>query len=359
MSAVPGVEDSHRPVPAPIPIAIVGGFLGAGKTSLLKHLLAADHGLRIAVLVNDFGEVNVDAALIVAVEGESTVSLANGCICCTIRDDLLAEVSRIASRDVPPDYIVIETSGVSDPFAVAGTFRLDRRQTSVRVDAIVAVLDADLESIPPDFRALARAQVESADIVVLNKTDLVTPAQCAAMRAFVEHAVPRARLVETTHGRVPVEMILGTDAFDADARADDTCEDTGHASHDHASHPHGATFDTWTWRSDRAFSFSALQRAIEHLPRDVYRAKGRVKLEIDPRERGVLQVTGRRGWLKLDGPWAPSEAPCTELVFIGRPGAVTTATLDAHFAAALAQADASGLDGYVVEDLRAFEVLFA
>ncbi len=351
----------------PIPLAIIGGFLGSGKTSLLTHLLSADHGIRVAVLINDFGEINIDAKLVVEVEGQSTISLANGCICCTIRDDLLTEVSRLIAMQTPPEYIVIEASGVSDPAAVAQTFLLDQQHEQVQVDAIIAVLDADLSSIPDDYQALARSQVEVADIVVLNKIDLVSAEQIAVMRQYVTQAVPRARLLETTHGRVPVEMVFGVNAFDATMRELDHvdaidaerggCRHTG-CHHVPLAHSHGDMFATWTYRTDRPFSFSALQRAVEHLPEDIYRAKGRVSLEIDPAERGILQVTGRRGWLKLDGAWHANEEPVTELVFIGRPGSVTHDRICDHFNKALDEAGRQVEDGYLIEDLRAFSVVF-
>jgi G3E family GTPase len=351
----------------PTPIAIIGGFLGSGKTSLLTHILSADHGLRVAVLINDFGEINIDAQLVIAVEGQSTISLVNGCICCTIRDDLLTEVSRLIAMQPPPEYIVIETSGVSDPAAVAQTFLLDLQRKQVEVDAIISVLDADLSSIPDDYQALARSQVEVADIVVLNKTDLVSAEQLAAMRQYVKRAVPRARLLETTHGRVPVEMVLGINAFDA-TRRDLDHADAVHVEHDgccqsgcrHAplAHNHGEMFATWTYRTDRPFSFGALQRAIEHLPEDIYRAKGKVKLDIDAGERGILQVTGRRGWLTLDGAWHVNEEPVTELVCIGRPGAVTRDRICDHFNKALDDAGRFAEEGYLIEDLRAFSVAF-
>ena len=110
----------------PIPVTIISGFLGAGKTSLLNHILNADHGLRVAVLVNDFGEINIDAALVSGVSGESTINLSNGCICCSIRDDLLEAAVQLIQRPNPPEYIVVETSGVSDPMAVSLTFMRTR-----------------------------------------------------------------------------------------------------------------------------------------------------------------------------------------------------------------------------------------
>jgi hypothetical protein len=129
--------------PPPLPLTIIGGFLGSGKTSLVNHILANAADRRIAVLVNDFGEINIDAKLIVSVKGE-TVSLANGCICCTIRDDLLTEVIRLLELDSPPDHIVVETSGVSRPIAVAETFLGPAAQNLVDVRNLITMLDADL-----------------------------------------------------------------------------------------------------------------------------------------------------------------------------------------------------------------------
>ncbi|NJO00189.1 MAG: GTP-binding protein [Anaerolineales bacterium] len=126
-----------------IPLTIIGGFLGAGKTTLLNHILHSDHGLRVAVLVNDFGAINIDTQLIVGVEGE-TISLSNGCICCSIRDDLMEATLQLLERPDPPEYIIVETSGVSNPGAVKLTFMFSSELISrVRVDSIVTVIDAE------------------------------------------------------------------------------------------------------------------------------------------------------------------------------------------------------------------------
>lgn len=335
-------------MPAPVPIVIIGGFLGSGKTSLLTHVLMTDHGRRIAVLINDFGEINIDAQLVVAIEGQHTVSLANGCICCTIRDDLLTEVARLLAMPDPPEQIIIETSGVSDPETVAQTFLLDSQQQRVRVEAIISVFDADQSAIPADYQALARSQIEVADIVVLNKIDLVSADQVAECRRSIQSIAPKARVLETTHGRVPVGILF-----------DGATPETEHEPHGRPPHHHGGDFATWTYRTDRPFSFDAMHRAIERLPIDIYRAKGRVKLEIDPGERAILQVTGRRGWLRLDGPWSPGEIPATELVLIGRPGSLTRERIAEHFQQALESASKRQDGGYVVEDLLAFTVVFA
>src|SRR5690606_22942455 len=156
--------DSMEPTMTPVPLTIINGFLGSGKTTLLNRILHADHGLRIAVLVNDFGAINIDAQLVVGVEGE-TINLANGCICCTIRDDLLVAVANILEREEPPEYIIVETSGVSDPLEVALTFR---NLPQVQIDSILTVLDADqILTIDREYAVLAMNQVGMADIIIL------------------------------------------------------------------------------------------------------------------------------------------------------------------------------------------------
>lgn len=169
-------------------MTIITGFLGSGKTTLLNRILHADHGLRVAVLVNDFGAINIDTQLVVGVE-EDTISLANGCICCTIRGDLLKATFDLLQRPEPPEYILVETSGVSDPLEVALTFRAIQR---VQIDSILTVMDAEqILSLDQRYAALAIYQVGMADIVILNKVDLVDGAQLQAVRDYIRRIVPR------------------------------------------------------------------------------------------------------------------------------------------------------------------------
>ncbi len=185
-----------------IPITIITGFLGAGKTTLLNRLLRAEHGLRLAVLVNDFGSVNIDAQLIIGIEGE-TISLKNGCICCTIRDDLREAVLRLLAREDAPDAIVIETSGVSDPYAVAATFTLsaDLRERT-QVDCIVALVDAEqVTDLSGELFGLAVDLVSAADLVVLNKLDLVSERQRENARGWVMGFAPKVSFVPARMNR--------------------------------------------------------------------------------------------------------------------------------------------------------------
>ena len=336
------------------PVTIIGGFLGAGKTSLLNHVLNKAFDSRIAVLVNDFGTINVDAKLIVSVEGD-TVSLANGCVCCTIRDDLLIEVEKLLATENPPEHIVIETSGVSKPLSVAETFINPAVQSFVDV-RVIAVLDADLaHDEQAEYCDLAIDHIRYADLVVINKTDLVTPQQRAAVRRRVEAVAARSRIWETTHGEVPLGLILDDQPGQAMAEVrEQHVENPGHQDHQHDHQ-----FKTWTYRSEEEWSFNALQRAVEHLPPEIYRAKGIVRLELETRDYGILQVTGRRGTLRLCEPESVGAEPeTTELVFIGKPGACTNNGIRELFDQALEDARTQGAEGYRIKDLRSFNVVF-
>jgi G3E family GTPase len=336
----------------PVPLTIVGGFLGAGKTCLLNHILSNAPAKSIAVLVNDFGEVNVDARLIVSITGE-TVSLANGCVCCTIRDDLLTEVIKLFGRPHIPEHIVIETSGVSNPFVVAETFLNPTAQRFVELRNIISVLDADLAmDDQAEYRALAMDQIAAADLVVVNKTDLVTLEQRSVLRRRVESMAPRARLWETSFGVVPLDLVFDEALATAlSGRRPVPALDRGDR--------HQGQFGAWVYRSERRWSFNEIQRAVDKLPNDIYRAKGTLRLDLDANAYGVFHMTGRRSWLTLCEA-EPPETMTTELVFVGRPGMVTSDSIRVHFEEAVHEAKAGARDGsgYLVTDLRAFTVFF-
>ena len=322
----------------------------------MNHILNNTQNKRVAVLVNDFGEINIDAKLIVSVEGE-TVSLANGCVCCSIRDDLLTEVLKLFAGDVVPEHIVIETSGVSKPISVAETFLNPATQSLVDVQNMITVLDADLViDDQADYTDLAYSQIAVADLVVINKTDLVSPKRLEAVRKKVADIVPRACILETTFGEVSLDLIFD----DQMSRAMESLREKNKLLTPHHEYHHDQEFATWTFRSQAEWSFNALQRAVEHLPVGIFRAKGMVRLDLETDDYGILQVTGRRGWLKLIEPESDeAEIVTTELVFIGRPGSTSNEDLKLHFDHAWQAANDQGEEGYTVTDLRAFNVIFA
>ena len=312
-----------------VPVTLVTGFLGAGKTTLLRHLLAGDHGRRIGVVVNDFGALDIDAELIREVHGEThTLRLTNGCICCSIRGDLLETVAQLTARPEPPDWIVVETSGISDPQQVAATFALPELAPVARLDSVVTVLDADGFPRTRDAsRALATRQIEAADLVLVNKTDLVDTAQREAIETIVRRLAPHARTLACRHGCVPLDVLLGPggEPFPP-LRPGYRPARSPSGAPDHASE-----YASFAWESTLALDAERLQEAIRAFPRSILRGKGFVRTVQAPHEEGEFHLVGERATLTRGRPWR--ETPRTRLVFIGERDATAqdrvTALLDA------------------------------
>ncbi len=335
-----------------IPMTILTGFLGAGKTTLLNRILTGDHGLRVAVLVNDFGAINIDAQLVVGVE-ENMVSLANGCVCCQIRDDLIESVEALLDRPQPVEYILLEASGVAEPSGIAGTFLRSNLRDRIRLDSITCVVDADQVFAHPGDPGLAELklrQIAFSDMVVLNKIDLVDQEQVQRVKAWIDHRISRIRIVETSYCQVPYEILLGVGRFDAAryiqsgtrfVRSGNGHGHDGYGDGDehHPAHEadHGQTFSTWSYESDRPLSMAALQRMARKLPESVYRCKGIIYAAEAPERRAVLQVVGRRADVALYDEWGDTE-PRTQIVAIGAPGSIDASALREKFDACAIEA---------------------
>ena len=191
------------------------GFLGAGKTTLLNRILTGDHGLRIAVLVNDFGSINIDADLVVGLESDGDlISLANGCVCCNVRDDLVTAVTQVMARPDQPEYIILEASGVAEPSSIALTFMDEDLRDRIRLDSIMCVIDAEQVFAVPEMMELKLRQVAFADMLILNKVDLVTREEIDQIKAWLDDRFHRYRLVEASNGNVPLEILLSVGRFD-------------------------------------------------------------------------------------------------------------------------------------------------
>ncbi len=320
-----------------VPLTILTGFLGAGKTTLLNRILNGDHGLRIAVLVNDFGAINIDAELVVGVESDR-ISLSNGCVCCEIRDDLVATVDDVLARPEGPQYVLLEASGVANPGGIATTFVDPKYRGRIRLDSITTVVDTDqllAEDQDPRLQRLKMLQIVFADMVILNKVDLAGAERVAEVRAWIDKQVNNIRFVETTLCDVPYEILMAVGRFDP-ARLDDAHDHHDHG-HDHDpdhDQDHGDLFHTWSYRTDQPVSLEALRQTARKLPGSVYRCKGIVYSPEAPDRRAVLQVVGRRSDVTLLDGWNGSK-PETRIVAIGAPGELDPDLLQERFDACI------------------------
>ncbi|OEO24831.1 cobalamin synthesis protein P47K [Pseudomonas sp. J237] len=311
-----------------IPVTIVSGFLGAGKTTLLNRILNSDHGLRMAVMVNDFGAINIDSQLIVS-QTQTTVSLANGCICCTVESDLIEQMGRLLdNRENRPEYIVIEASGVSNPVKIASTLRYPQFRNALHIDSILTVVDAaQFETLEGDMAQLAMEQLDAADIIVLNKIDQVSPQQVDALRS--RWLYPNVRLLQAVECGVPLEFVLGVERFKS-AQTFRPLKAAAPSVKAPGVTDHAALFASWSWRSDKPLSLKALRQTLASLPADIYRAKGVCNLVEVADKRCVLHLVGSRTEIKPHDTWRGT-SPYSEFIVIGAHGAIDPANLQAAF----------------------------
>ncbi|MGD9481033.1 CobW family GTP-binding protein [Shinella sp. G-2] len=245
---------------APIPVTVIGGFLGAGKTTLVNHILGGDHGLKIAVMVNDFGAVNIDAALIASAEG-GLYSLSNGCVCCGLNQGLVEQIEALLAARADIDHIIVEASGVADPARIMDTVRYARFAGRLRADAIVVVVDvAGFDAARAAASGLADVQVASADILILNKADLAGRAAVDAWRARC--VFPDMRLIEATQARVPFDLLFAGPVLARGVVSSFSAE------------PVNEIAVSATWRHDGVVDLKRVQAVLTGLPASVYRAKG-------------------------------------------------------------------------------------
>jgi len=328
------------------PITILTGFLGAGKTTLLNRILTGNHGLRVGVLVNDFGSINIDAELVVGVDN-NMISLANGCVCCQIRDDLIESVVSLVARPEGVQYIVLEASGVADPAGIFATFSDASLRDRIRLDSVICVVDAEQVFAHPEYPPLMQLkllQVGFADMLILNKVTLAGPDQLAKVRLWLDQHFARLRIVETDYCEVPYEILLGVGRFDpgqADATAHSfeqgctgvDCHDANHG-HTHQGQDHSRVFSTWSYETDQPLALDALRETLRKLPGNIYRAKGFIYSTEVLDRRAVLQVVGRRVDISIQEPWG-QRTPRTQIVAIGAAGTIDAGLLEKTFASCI------------------------
>jgi len=326
-----------------IPATVVTGFLGAGKTSLIQNLLRTADGRKLAFVINEFGELGIDRELILGcgIEGcedDDIVELANGCICCTVADDFLPSMKKLIERADPPEHIVIETSGLALPKPLVQAFNWPEVKARATVDGVIAVIDAAAVASgrfadDPEAVAKQRAadpnldhenpleevfedQLACADLVVLNKRDLVSPEELARVRAEISAALrPGVKVVESKQGDLPASALLGLAAAAEDDLAARPSHHDAEAEHDHED------FESFSISlpvvNDPAALEARILKAVEKF--GVLRVKGFVDVP-GKALRHVIQGVGPRLVRHFDRPWKPSEARSSRIVVIGLKG---------------------------------------
>ncbi|MCK6548123.1 GTP-binding protein [Myxococcota bacterium] len=296
----------------PAPVTILGGFLGAGKTTLLNHLIDTS-GLRLGVIVNDFGAIDIDGRLVTE-RADGVVSLANGCVCCTIKGDVGRALFRLLEAPERPEHVLLETSGISNPGAVVETFVELARSGLVRIDGVVSVVDA-LHFAELDLRrgGLAWCQVVAADLVVVSKVDVATTEQRDATKAALAKIAPDVRVVEAARGELPASVVLGTRAEPRGAQP--SLQSGAQLPGGFAlARPHG--FTSFTVTTTAPYAFKRLREVLRALPPSIYRAKGLLAIEERPGDELELHVVGRRLDVRTRGA-RPAGDTRSDLVLIG------------------------------------------
>ncbi|HEX4172307.1 MAG TPA: GTP-binding protein [Acetobacteraceae bacterium] len=297
-----------------VPVVLVAGFLGSGKTTVVNHLLAHAEGRRIAAVVNDFGAINIDAELIVGA-ADGVVSLSNGCICCSLEGDLLRTMAGLLRRDPRPELIVIETSGVADPTDVVRNLMDPVIWREAPLETVLCVVDAATPTAMLDD-ALLRSQIRAADVVALSKVDLVDAAGHAQVRDAVRALRPAAVVVDALHGEVPTALLFVVDVDRVPALRE-------------LAQPRPAVdrFETLSWTSERPVSLSRLQQAIGRLAPKLARAKGLFESVEQPGRQMLFQFAGGRATLAPSG--TPTVGmPRTRIVFVAEIGVLSRAEID-------------------------------
>lgn len=333
----------------PVPATVLTGFLGAGKTTLLNHLLTQDHGYRCAIIINEFGAISIDNQIVVGAD-EDVLELNNGCLCCRVRGDLIESVTNLVRKGKRFDYLLVETTGLADPSPIAHTFMLPDLADHVKLDSIVTVVDARHVESVLDSTPEAQPQVAFADVILLNKTDLVEPEDLERIEARLHHMNNLAKIHRTERSTIDVGKILGLGARELTAPLevfeepedhahdhehdchDPECDDEAHAhshshgpgehDHDHGhDHRHDDSVGSFHIREERPLDLKKTEAWLSKLlgenGEQIYRSKGILHIKGVPK-RVIFQGVQMLFDVAPDRFWDTGEKRETQFVFIGK-----------------------------------------
>lgn len=307
----------------PVPLTVIGGYLGAGKTTLINHLLRNCGKRSLAVVINDFGSVDLDATLISRRRAQ-IISLNRGCICCARQTEFVMTLARLRSRVAPLDHVLVEASGISDPARIAEYADLH----GLRLEAIIAVADAEAvrAHAASNLNGMrVREQLTAADMLVFNKVDLVTGREKQSVRDWLAEVAPAARVVEATYGRIPPSLVLGwTGGRSAALNRVRDLEPTRFSG---SGLEVDREYSSWSWSRDDALDAGAFRWWVASLPQALLRGKGVLHFGGDPDHRYVFHLAGRRWTLEPDHGWR-GEPARSRVVLIGPYGSFDPALLD-------------------------------